>query len=108
MIVEIEDELFSKVLKIVKQRNITIYNQIKDIQPITSLNKNDTLATARTVKTERIKESIRATLRELMQSNINPSKYKVHKHTKIAYVTLGKYYDEILNEVQNEKQINNA
>ena len=103
MFIEIDEDNFSQVLKIVKLRNTTLYNQIKDIKPIDNLNTTDTLATARTIKTNRIKESIKATLRELVQSNTNPSKYKVHKRTNIAYVTLNKYYDEILDEVLNER-----
>ncbi len=97
MIIEIDENDFNQVLQIVKLRNTTLYNQIKDIKAL------DTLATARTIKTDRIKESIKATLRELIQSNTKPTKYKVHKHTNIAYITLAKYYDEILDEVQNER-----
>ena len=81
------------MLKIVKLRNTTLYNQIKNIKVV------DTLTTARTIKTERIKESIKSTLRELIQSNIKPTKYKVHKSTNIAYTTLAKYYDDILDEL---------
>ena len=99
MIIEIEENDFNQVLKIVKLRNTTLYNKIKDIKPITNLNTNNTLATARTIKTDRIKESIKSTLRELIQSNTKPSKYKVHKSTNIAYTTLAKYYDDILDEL---------
>ncbi|MBL1243504.1 MAG: hypothetical protein COA39_003750 [Sulfurimonas sp.] len=103
MLIEIDENDFNQVLKIVKLRNITLYNQIKDIKPIMNLNTIDTLATARTIKTDRIKESIKSTLRELIQSNTKPTKYKVHKSTNIAYITLNKYYDVILDEVQDER-----
>lgn len=103
MLIEIDENDFNQVLKIVKLRNTTLYNQIKDIKPIMNFNTIDTLATARAIKTDRIKESIKSTLRELIQSNIKPSKYKVHKNTNIAYITLAKYYDDILDEVQNER-----
>lgn len=103
MIIEIDENDFNQVLKIVKFRNTTLYNQIKDIKVLDNLNPVDTLATARTIKTDRKKESIKLTLRELIQSNIKPSKYKVHKSTNIAYITLNKYYDDILDEVQNER-----
>ena len=93
MIIEIKENDFNQVLKIVKLRNTTLYNQIKDIKAL------DTLTEARTIKTERIKESIKSTLRELIQSNIKPTKYKVHKSTNIAYITLAKYYDDILDEL---------
>jgi len=99
LIIEIEENDFNQVLKIVKLRNTTLYNQIKDIKLITNLNTNDTLVTARTIKTDKIKESIKSTLRELIQSNIKPTKYKVHKRTNIAYITLAKYYDDILDEL---------
>jgi len=103
LLIEIEENDFNQVLKIVKLRNTTLYNQIKDIKPIMNLNTIDTLSTARTIKTDRIKKSIKSILRELIQSNINPSKYKVHKSTNIAYITLNKYYNEILDEVLNER-----
>ncbi len=99
MIIEIDENDFNQVLKIVKLRNTTLYNQIKEIKPLPDLNQVDTLATARTIKTDRIKESIKSTLRELIQSNIKPSRYKVHKSTNIAYATLTKYYDDILDEL---------
>ena len=99
MTIEIEENDFNQILKIVKLRNITLYNQIKDIKALDNLNTFDTLVTARTIKTERIKESIKSTLRELIQSNIKPTKYKVHKSTNIAYTTLSKYYDDILDEL---------
>ena len=102
MLIEIDKELYNKMVKIVQQRNTTLYNQIKDIKPLDKLNTNDTLTTARTIKTDRIKESIKTTLTELIQSNTTTSKYKVHKSTKIAYITLNKYYDDILEEVLNE------
>ena len=106
MLIEIDENDFNQVLKIVKLRNTTLYNQIKDIKALDNINPVDTLATARTIKTDRIKERIKSTLRELIQSNIKLSKYKVHKRTNIAYVTINKYYDDILKEVENEKMCN--
>ena len=99
MLIEIDENDFYRILKMAKFRNIKLYNKIKDIKPISNLNPVDTLAKARTIKSNRIKEAIKSTLRELIQSNTNPTKYKVHKSTKIAYVTINKYYDDILNEV---------
>ena len=99
MLIEIEEDTYNKVLKIVKLRNITLYNQIKDIKAIDSVNQIDTLTTARTIRTDRIKENIETALKELIQSNTKPSKYKVHKSTNIAYTTLAKYYDDILDEL---------
>jgi len=103
MFIEIEDDIFAKVQQIVKIRNTTVYNQIKDIQPITTLSIDDTLTKAREVKTLQVKEKIETSIRELIQAKEIPSKYKVHKSTNIAYVTLNKYFDEILDEVQSFK-----
>ncbi len=103
MFIEIDENDFNQILKIVKLRSTTLYNNIKDIKALDNLNPADTLATARTIKTDRIKEAIKSTLRELIQSNIKPTKYKVHKSTNIAYITLKKYYDDILDEVLNER-----
>lgn len=102
MLIEIDKELYNKMVKIVKLRNTTLYNQIKDIKPLNKLNTDDTLTKARTIKTDRVKDTIKSTLRELIQAKTTPSKYKVHKSTKIAYITLNKYYDVILDEVLNE------
>ncbi len=101
MLIEIEENIYKKVLEIVKHRNTTLYNQIKDIKPLDKVITNDTLAIARTIKTDRIKESIKSTLRELIESNKKLSKYQVHKSTKIAYITLNKYYKE--DKTQYEK-----
>lgn len=103
MLIEIDEELYNKIVKIVKLRNTTLYNQIKDIKPLDKLNQVDTLIAARTLKTKRIKECIKSTLRELIEANIKPTKYKIHKSTKVAYVTINKYYDDILKEVLNER-----
>jgi len=99
LLIEIDENIYNQVLKIVKSRNSTLYNKLKDIKPLDNLN---TLATARTVKTDRIKEHIKSTLRELIQSNKKLSKYRVHKSTGIAYITLNKYYDDILKEVATD------
>lgn len=100
MIINIDDEVFAKVLQIVIKKDAKLYNILKEITPLQDLN---TLETARTIKTDRIKERIKSTLIELLQADINPTKYKVHKRTNIAFITLKKYYDYILDEVQNER-----
>lgn len=102
MIIEIDDELFDKVKAIVKNRSLKTYKQLEEIEPIESILADNSLTTARTIKTNRVKERITIALEELIKANITPSKYQVHKRTKIAYVTLNKYYDAILEEVQNE------
>ena len=102
MIIEIDDKLFDKVKAIVKNRSLKTYQLLEEIEPIESILTDNSLTTARTIKTNRVKERITIALEELIKANITPSKYQVHKRTKIAYVTLNKYYDAILEEVQNE------
>ena len=103
MIINIQDDLFAKVLNIVRLNNTALYNQIKDIKTLPDLNTVDTLAKARTIKTDRIKERIKSSIRELLQAKEQPTRYKVHKQTSITYSTLKKYYDEIFDEVQLER-----
>ena len=102
MIIEIDEALFEKVKAIVKNRSLKTYKQLEEIEPLTKIDLDSSLTTARSIKTQRIKERITIALEELIKVNITPSKYQVHKRTKIAYVTLNKYYDAILEEVQNE------
>lgn len=101
MIIEIDDELFSKVKKIVKSRNISIYEQLEEIKPLENIPTNS-LQEAREIKTQRIKQSIKETIKSLYSEDMKPTKYQIHKKTGIAYVTINKYYDEIVDEVQNE------
>lgn len=101
MIIEIEDELFNKVLQIVKSRNSTIYNKLQKIKPINAP-LNDTLINAREIKTNRVKERIKKAIEELKSEDITITKYQLHKKTKIAYVTLNKYYDDILEELKDD------
>jgi len=58
----------------------------------------DNLNKARAIRTQRIKEAIKTTLKALISKDITPTRYKVHLDTKIAYSTLNKYFDEVLNE----------
>ena len=98
MTIDINDDLFFKVKQIVKGRNLSIYEQLKEIKPM----QNNTLERARTIKTDKVKQSIKETLKELLNSSIAPTKYQIHKRSNIAYVTLNKYFDDILEEVHNE------
>jgi hypothetical protein len=50
-----------------------------------------------------VKQLIGRTIKELLSQDIQPSKYKINKRTKIAFITLNKYYDDILEEVKNGK-----
>lgn len=99
MIIEIKDDLFYKLVELMKNRNTTIYNELKNIQPIEVATDN-TLTKAREIKTQRVKQSIKETIQELLNQNAKPTKYKVNKSTGIAFKTLNKYYDDILNEIK--------
>ena len=102
MIIDVEDDLFLQVKKIVKSRNIKVYEQLEDIKPLETI-LNNTLQQARDVKTQRVKPIIKETIKSLYSEDMKPTKYQIHKRTNIAYVTINKYYDEILEEVLNEK-----
>ena len=58
------------------------------------------LQLARDTKTDKIKNRIRAAINELQSDNRPLTKYQVHTKTKIAYVTIKKYFDDILKEAQ--------
>ena len=100
MIISIDDDLFDKVVEIVKHRNLSIYNELKEIQPLDDTVATDTLAKARELKTQKVKQLISRTIKELLSQDIQPTKYKVHKATGIAFITLKKYYDGILEEIK--------
>ena len=101
MIIEIRDDLFDKVVEIMKHRNLSIYNELKEIKPL-EVATDTTLQQARELKTKRVKQLIRETIKELLSKDIQPTKYKVNKATGIAFITLNKYYDDILEEVKND------
>ena len=95
MIIEIEANTFQAVLKIVKLRSKTIYDKIKDIQPLEAIQDNS-LQKARDIKTIRVKERIKVSIDKLKANNIKPNKYQIHKDTNISYITLSKYYEDIV------------
>ena len=101
MIIQIRDDLFDKVVEIVKHRNLSIYNELKEIKPL-EVATDTTLQQARELKTKRVKQSIEQSIKELLSKDISPNKYKVNKATGIAFITLRKYYDDILEEVKND------
>ena len=102
MIISIDDELFQKVKQIVKGRNLTLFNELELIKPLDTVATDTTLAKAREIKTQRIKESIKETIKSFYNENIQPTKYKINKRTGIAFITINKYYQSILDEVLNE------
>ena len=102
MIISIDYELFQKVKQIVKGRNLSIYEQLENIKPLDTVATDNTLQKARELKTQKVKQLIRETIKELLSQDIQPTKYKINKSTGIAFVTLNKYYDDILEEVKND------
>ena len=101
MIIEIRDDLFYKLVDLMENRSKSIYNELKEIKPLDTV-ATDTLAKARELKTQKVKQTIKETIKELHSQNIQPTKYKINKKTGIAFVTLNKYYDDILEEVKND------
>ena len=102
MIIQIRDDLFDKVVEIMKHRNLSIYNELKEIKPLDTVATETTLQQARDIKTQKVKQLIGKTIKELLSKDIQPTKYKVNKSTGIAFITLNKYYDDILEEVKND------
>ena len=101
MIISIDEKLFQKVKQIVKGRNLSIYEQLEEIKPLEAITTDTTLQQAREIRTQKIKESIKETIQKLLSQDIQPTKYKINKRTRIANVTINKYYDDILKEVKN-------
>lgn len=100
MIIEIREELFYKLVDLMENRSKSIYNELKEIQPLDTVATDNTLQKARELKTQRVKQLIRETIKELLSKDISPTKYKVNKKTGIAFITLKKYYDGILEEIK--------
>ena len=100
MIIEIRDDLYYKLVDLMKHRNLSIYNELKNIQPLDTV-ATDTLIKARELKTQKVKQNIKQSIKELLSNDISPTKYKINKATGIAFITLSKYYDDILEEVKN-------
>ena len=103
MIIEIRDDLFYKLVELMKHRNLSIYNELKEIK-LLEVATDTTLQQARELKTQKVKQSIKETIKELLSKDITPTKYRINKATGIAFVTLNKYYDDILEEVKNENK----
>ena len=74
MFISIDYELFQKVKQIVKSRNLSIYEQLEEINPLDTVVTDITLQQAREIKTQRIKQSIKETIKSLINENINHAK----------------------------------
>jgi len=45
----------------------------------------------------KVKDTLQKAFRELIQSNQIPTRYKLHIKTKVAYITINKYFFELNN-----------
>ena len=98
--IEIKEELFYKLVDLMKNRNVSIYEELKAIKPLDTVATDNTLQQARDTKTARVKQSIKETIKELLSKDISPTKYRINKSTGIAFVTLNKYYSHILEDIK--------
>jgi capsule polysaccharide modification protein KpsS len=96
MIFELESELFNRVLKVAESCHPKLHKELLTLQP---KKKAYSLEDARAIKSTHKRKAIKDTIEALQAQNITPTKYQVHKRTNIAYVTLNRYYDTILDEV---------
>ena len=103
--IEIREDLFYRLVDLMKNRNLSIYEELENIKPLEAITTDTTLQQAREIKTQRIKQSIKETIQELYNQDMTPTKYKINKLTGISFITINKYYDDILEEVKNEKII---
>ena len=100
MIIEIRDDLFYKLVDLMENRSKSIYNELKEIKPLDTVATDNTLQQARELKTQKVKQTIEQSIKELLSKDISPTKYRINKSTGIAFVTLNKYYDDILEEIK--------
>ena len=83
MIIEIKDEFFTRLVNFMENENLALYNELKEIKPLDV----NSLERARKIRTQRVKDLIKKAIQELKIQNISPTKYQIHKKTKIAYIT---------------------
>jgi len=62
------------------------------------------LQAIRDTQSLKIKDTLKRAYNELIQAKTIPTRYKLHKKTKVAYITINKYffelnnnYDEVIN-----------
>lgn len=96
MIIEIKEEFLTRLINFMENENLALYNELKEIKPLDM----SSLEKARKIKTQRVKDLLKKAIEELILEKLPLTKYQIHKKTKIAYVTINKYFDEILEEVQ--------
>ena len=93
---QIDNELYKEVLEALEKRNKRLYKKMLELNDV---DKNG-LKKARAKKSDRKMDEIKkAILKISKEEHSQPSKYQVHKLTNIAYVTINKYYDEIVDNL---------
>ena len=101
MILDINDKLLIKIKSLLEKRSKNLLKELNKIKPIKNISDNNqNIENARNQKTSQKKDKIKNSILELKKDKINISKYQIHKKTGIAYVTINKYYDEIINNIK--------
>jgi len=96
----ITNELYNELLKLTDKRSKHLHNELKLIEDYIEPKVVDTLTIARETKTRNKKEEIKKAIRDIANdTRRKPTKYQIHQKTGIAYQTLNKYYDEIIEEI---------
>lgn len=103
MVYALNEDLFIKIKELMKNRNNAIYKELEKIEPLETIKEISPIQQARKIKTQRVKQTIKKTIKELLKANISPTKYQVNKLSKISFITLNKYFDDILEEVEDKK-----
>jgi len=84
----INEDDFKIVLKILNARNKSLFDKLSTLQQTETLTK-------RSINKKKL---IKEVITELLINNEEVTKYKVHKQTNIAYITINKYFDIALKE----------
>jgi len=84
----INEDDYQTVMKILSVRNKNLFEKLSTLQQTETITK----------RSINKKNQIKEVITELLNDNEEVTKYKVHKRTNIAYVTINKYYDVILKE----------
>lgn len=100
MLISIDESLFAKVKLIIKKSNHKLYLELDEIKPMRKP-KDYNLSNARAIKTKRVKETIKETIKTLWDKDISPTRYQIDKNCDISYTTINKYYQELLDEVKD-------
>jgi hypothetical protein len=93
---QIEDDLYRDILSLLEKRNKALYQKMLELKDV---DMNINLSIARATKTNNKKNEMKKAIIEIAKiKHRKPTKYELHTKTKIAYVTINKYFDEIIDE----------